>query len=141
MRLWLAFIVSVGVFSRLITSVQPKGYYADLLGPEWVTAPILLTRVLAVPLAVAAVCSVLERTSALLVTKMNVLVLIYVYGAYLVEWTSVPADASLGSRPESFHYVGPTIHGVLALSAFALEYVIVRWGQPRVAADGAAPRR
>jgi hypothetical protein len=140
--IWSAFIVTVWLFSYAVTSVQPRGYYADLLGPDWITTPIPLTRHLAVPLAVLVVCSVLEGTSSRFVTKMNVLALIYVYAAYLVEWTSVPLYRPPHWDVDAFHYVGPRIHGVLVLGSFALEYALIRIA-PRVlgkAVTGHAPR-
>jgi len=129
--IWSAFVLTVGLFSYVITSVQPKGYYADLLGPGWITTPILLTKVLAVPVGTLVACSVLERTTNRLVTKINVLVLIYVYGAFLVEWTSVPSYLPPHSAGDPFRYVGPRVHALLILSSFALEYALVRMA-PRV---------
>src|SRR5262245_12839233 len=56
--IWFTFIVTVGLFSRVIDSVQPRGYYSGLLGPQWIIDLILLTKVLAVPVAVIVACSV-----------------------------------------------------------------------------------
>jgi uncharacterized membrane protein YoaK (UPF0700 family) len=129
--IWSTFAVTFWAFSYLVISGKPKGGYADLFGPSWITTPILLAVQLALPLLVLVIGSVAERTSSRVVTKLSALVLLYFHGAFVVDATTVPLDLAPALESPRSHLVGPRVLGALIAGAFVLEYLLTRVA-PRV---------
>ena len=125
--IWSTFVGTFWLFSYVVISPQPKGGYADLLGPSWITTPILLAvNVFTFPLLVLLIGSIVERTNSRLVTKLSALVVLYVYGVMVVDYTTVPLDLPPGLQSEPSHLPGPKALGVLLAGGFVLEYVVRR---------------
>jgi hypothetical protein len=127
--LWMGLALAAWIFSYCVSSLPPAhGYVGTVLGPAWITGPIFLTAVLALPLAALVLGSIFEKTDDRIVTKLNALVLMYVYGALWVDWET---PGYLFSDPdlERFDYVGPGYHALGVAASFLVASLVMRYAK------------
>lgn len=117
---WLASAAVCGAFCYSLSRKQWG--YDWLFGPPWIWTPVLTTLHLSLPVLLLVMCSFLRDRTYRLLTRLNILVLLYVYGGTFVRGEDPSYFVFVEALPR-FHYIGPVSHAATILASFLLVYV------------------